>query len=59
MKTMKVCILMAVLMAATAAVSFAQEKSSVDPQVLLDGDGAKVMRFENMHQARFIELFFG
>lgn len=49
---------MAVLMAATVAVSIAQEKSSAEPQVLHDGDGAKTVRFENMHQTRFIELFF-
>jgi hypothetical protein len=52
MKTMKVCILMAALMAASVMVSFAQE-----PQALHDGDGAKTVRFENMHQTRFIEIF--
>ena len=60
MKTMKVGMLMAmaVLVAATVTVSFAQEKSAAEPKVLHDGDGAKTMRFENMHQVRFIELFF-
>lgn len=59
MKTMKVGMLMAVLVAATVAGSSAQEKPSAEPKVLSDGVGAKVMRFENMHQVRFIELFFG
>jgi hypothetical protein len=60
MKTMKIGMLMAmaVLVAATVTVSFAQEKSVAEPKVLHDGDGAKTMRFENMHQVRFIELFF-
>jgi hypothetical protein len=59
MKTMKVGMLMAVLVAATMTMAFAEEKSAAEPQVLHDGDGAKTMRFENMHQTRFIELFFG
>jgi hypothetical protein len=60
MKTMKIGMLMAmaVLVAATVTVSFAEEKFSAEPQVLHDGDGAKVKRFDNMHQTRFIELFF-
>ena len=57
MKTMKVVLLMAVLVAATVAVSFAQETTSAEPKVLADGDGAKSMRFDNMHQTRFIEIF--
>jgi hypothetical protein len=59
MKTMKVVMLMAmaVLVAATVTVSFAEEKSSAGSQALRDGDGAKIMRFENMHQTRFIEFF--
>ena len=47
----------AVIMAATTGASLAEQASK--PQVLRDGDGAKVVRFENMHQTRFIELFFG
>lgn len=58
MKTMKVCILTAVLVAASVMASFAQGASTAEPQVLHDGDGAKTVRFENMHQVRFIELFF-
>ncbi len=58
---MKISMLMAlaVLVAATATVTFAEEKTAAEPQVLHDGDGAKTVRFENMHQVRFIELFFG
>ena len=32
-------------------------RASFEAQVLRDGDGAKTMRFDNMHQVRFIELF--
>ena len=57
---MKVVMLMAVLVAATVVVSCAQANNPPrSPQVLPDGDGAKTVRFENMHQTRFIELFFG
>lgn len=61
MKTKRIGMMMAaaVLVAASVTGSFGQEKSSAGPQVLRDGDGAKVKRFENMHQTRFIELFFG
>jgi hypothetical protein len=31
---------------------------SAGPEVLNDGNGAKVMRFENQHRTRYIELFF-
>lgn len=60
MKMMKVgmVVAMAVLVAAIVGVSFAEEKSSAEPKVLHAGDGAKTTRFENMHQVRFIELFF-
>jgi hypothetical protein len=58
MKTMKVGMLMAMAVLVAATVSFAKEKSPAEPQVLHDGDGAKTMRFDNMHQVRFIELFF-
>jgi hypothetical protein len=60
MKTMKAGLRIAavLLLAATATVSIAQEESAAGPQVLYDGDGAKTMRFDNMHQTRFIELFF-
>ena len=36
-----------------------QQTTSAVPEVLHDGDNTKVMRFENLHQTRFIELFFG
>jgi hypothetical protein len=58
MKAMKVVLLTAALMAATGVGAFAKEASSAVPAVLSDGDGAKTVRFENMHQVRFIELFF-
>lgn len=48
---------MAVLVAATTVASFAQAEAIAEPKVLADGDGAKSMRVENLHQARFIEIF--
>ena len=36
-----------------------QQTSPAVPNILGDGDGAKTVRFENLHQTRFIELFFG
>ena len=61
MKTMKsknMTLLMAAFVAATMAGCGAQKEPSAGPQVLHDGDDAKVTRFDNMHQTRFIELFF-
>ena len=57
MKTMKVGLLMVIFLTVTVVGSFAKEKSAAEPKVLHDGDGAKTMRFENMHQTRFIEIF--
>ena len=61
MKTMKAAVLMAsaVLLAAPALLASAGEAAATGPAVLHDGDKAKIMRFDNMHQVRFIELFFG
>lgn len=59
MKTKSIQMLMAALVALTVTACAAQAETPAEPQVLHDGDGAKVMRFENMHQTRFIELFFG
>ena len=59
MKTMKVALLMTVLIAAPVTGSFAKEAPPAEPKVMRDGDSAKTVRFENMHQTRFIELFFG
>ena len=60
LKTMKAVLLMAVLMAATVTgVLRAGINPLRNPRCLRDGDGAKTVRFENMHQTRFIELFFG
>ena len=57
MKTLKlVTVLVAALMAPVSP-SFAQPASSAQPQVLQDGEGAKVMRFENMYKTRFVEIF--
>ena len=60
MKTMKAAVLMAsaVLLAAPALLASAGEAAATGPAVLHDGDKAKIMRFDNMHQVRFIELFF-
>jgi hypothetical protein len=57
MKTMKVGLMMAALVAATVMVSFAQETSAAEPKVLTDGAGAKTKRFDNVHQVRYIEIF--
>ena len=57
MKTMNVVLLMAILLTATVAASFAQETTAAEPKVLADGVGAKSRRFDNMHKMRFIEIF--
>jgi len=54
MKITKVMVLIAVF----AAACFAQEAATpVEPKVLRDGAGAKMMRFENLHQTRYVEIF--
>ncbi len=71
MKLMKAVIFIAIFAAATTMVSCSapeathqeatatnQEAKNAEPQVLHDGDSAKVKRFENLHQVRFSELFF-
>jgi hypothetical protein len=57
MKTMKVALLMAALVAVPVTASFAKDATPAEPKVLRDGDGAKFTRFENMHQTRFVEIF--
>jgi hypothetical protein len=59
MKTLKAGILVAtaVLVAATGAVSFAQDKPAAEPKVLGDGAGAKTGRIDDVHLARYIEIF--
>lgn len=57
MKTMKVGMLTAILVAATVTGSFAQETSSTAPKVLADGAGAKSIRVDNLHKVRFAEIF--
>lgn len=57
MKKVKEVLLMAALVAATVTGAFAQDKSSAEPKVFADGIGAKTIRVENMHKARFIEIF--
>lgn len=56
-KAMKVGLLASVMVTAAIEPSFAQETSSVTPKVLADGVGAKMRRVENLHKARFIEIF--
>jgi hypothetical protein len=51
-------LLTALLVAALVSGGAAQDKAAKAPEALADGAGAKSMRFENMHQVRFIELFF-
>lgn len=58
MKTFKAAVLVAAIITATPATSFAQDAAVAEPQVLRDGDVTKMRRFENLHQVRFIELFF-
>jgi hypothetical protein len=48
---------MAVLLAAAGVASRAKTATSVEPQVLADGAGAKYRHVENMHLVRFIEIF--
>ena len=57
MKTMKMAVLMAAVLTATMATCFAQDATVAEPQVLRDGDGAKTMRFNDMHMARYVEFF--
>ena len=57
MKTVKVVLLIAALMAATVTGSIAQETAPAAPKVLADGVGAKSGRFDHMHKTRFIEIF--
>ena len=57
MKVMKAAMLMAVLVAAALTGCVTQKKTPAEPEVLADAAGAKTMRFDNMHQVRFIELF--
>lgn len=49
--------LMAVLMAALLGGAFAQEGSPAEPKVFADGVGAKLVRVENLHRVRFLEIF--
>ncbi len=55
--TLLIPALTAVLVAATVMGGVAQEKPPKEPDALTDGAGAKTLRFENMHQVRFIEIF--
>jgi hypothetical protein len=49
--------LLVVLAFAGLAPAFAQSPSVPAPKVLADGVGAKAERFDNLHKARFIEIF--
>jgi len=49
--------LLVVLAFAGLAPAFAQSPSVPTPKVLADGVGAKAARFDNLHKARFIEIF--
>lgn len=57
MKTLRLAVLTVAALMAPMASSFAQATPAAEPQVLRDGDGAKVMRFENMGNTRFVEIF--
>lgn len=47
----------AALMVATSLPVLAQQPAPAEPKVLADGANAKPGRVDNMHQARFIEIF--
>ncbi len=47
----------AAMLAASPAVSVAQEAPPAEPRVLADGNDAKYGRVENTHKVRFIEIF--
>jgi len=49
--------LLVVLAFAGLAPAFAQSPSVPSPKVLADGVGAKAVRFDKLHKARFIEIF--
>ena len=53
----KVAGLVATILAATPAASFAEEKAPVEPKVLADGKGATSKRVENLNKVRFLEIF--
>ena len=57
MKTLRLAVLTVAALMAPMATSFAQATPAAEPEVLRDGDGAKVMRFENMGNTRFAEIF--
>lgn len=57
MKTKRLSMLMAALVAGTLTGAFAQETNLAQPTVFNDGAGAKPGRFDNMHKTRFIEIF--
>jgi hypothetical protein len=54
---MKIAMLASVLLAATAVGAFGQNAGTAQPAVLADGAGAKLKRFEDTHQVRYIEIF--
>jgi hypothetical protein len=54
---MKVVVLMAAALTATTATCVAQDTTVAEPPVLRDGDGAKSMRFNDTHMARYVEIF--
>jgi hypothetical protein len=57
MKTINVAVLMVAVLMAPVASSFAQAAPAAEPQALRDGDGAKTMRFNDTHMARYVEIF--
>jgi len=65
MSAMKIVPLMAAFLTAAVLASctqqtppvVSQQPTSAEPKVLSDGVGAKYIRIENMHRARFIEIF--
>ena len=58
MKKMKSILMAAVtvLIASTSVTVFAQQTPPTEPKLLSDNVGAKMKRFDNMHQVRYIEL---
>jgi len=55
--TAGIVLLLASLVSSGLTPAFGQTPSAPAPKVLEDGAGAKAGRFDNMHKARFIEIF--
>ena len=57
MNARKLALLVTILVSAAVAPAYAQNPPAPAAKVVADGAGAKSGRFDNMHKARFIEIF--